>query len=229
MTRLIVGLGNPGQDYAGTRHNAGFEVLDYLARERGAELFRSARQLTVRQDPPKGLPDGMPEPSPGPFLWTYLADLDALLVQPQTFMNHSGRAVACLARWLWPSQFPITDAGGDPESAAPGYPDLMVVYDDLDLPSAQLRIRPHGGTGGHNGVRSITEHLSTDLFPRLKVGIGREGTDAARYVLQPFSASQREEIEVAYAQAAEALLDWLAHGDLEACMTRFHSRWNQDT
>ena len=122
-----------------------------------------------------------------------------------------------------------TDAGEDPESAAPGYPDLMVVYDDLDLPAAQLRIRPHGGTGGHNGVRSITEHLSTDLFPRLKVGIGREGTDAARYVLQPFSASQREEIEVAYPQAAEALLDWLAHGDLEACMTRFHSRWNEDS
>jgi PTH1 family peptidyl-tRNA hydrolase len=229
MTRLIVGLGNPGQDYAGTRHNAGFEVLEYLARERGVELFRSARQLADRAGPSPGLPRGAPASPAGAFLWTHLEDLDALLVQPQTFMNHSGRAVASLARWLWPSQFSEADAGADSEVPAHRFPDLMVVYDDLDLPSAQLRIRPHGGTGGHNGVRSITEHLSTDLFPRLKVGIGREGTDAARYVLQPFSASEREEIEVAYAQAAEALLDWLAQGDLEGCMTRFHSRWNQDS
>ncbi len=222
MTRLIVGLGNPGQDYAGTRHNAGFEVLEWLAREQGGQLFRSARQLTDRP----GLPPIAPGLASIPFLWAYLEDLDALLIQPQTFMNRSGRALASLARWLWPSP---PQGEGLEQPSAPRYPGLMVVYDDLDLPPAQLRIRPHGGAGGHNGVRSIIEHLSTDLFPRLKVGIGREGTDAARYVLQPFSASEREEIEVAYAQAAEALLDWLDKGDLEGCMTRFHSRWNQDT
>ncbi len=147
MTRLIVGLGNPGQDYAGTRHNAGFEVLEYLARERGVELFRSARQLADRAGPSPGLPRGAPASPAGAFLWTHLEDLDALLVQPQTFMNHSGRAVASLARWLWPSQFPQADASADCEVPAPRLLDLMVVYDDLDLPTGRIRLRRCGPPG----------------------------------------------------------------------------------
>ena len=75
-------------------------------------------------------------------------------------------------------------------------------------------------------MRSIIEHLGTDRFPRLRVGIGRPGTDAARHVLSPFSDSERVEAEISVREAAEALLDWLTNGDLSACMTRFHSRWN---
>jgi PTH1 family peptidyl-tRNA hydrolase len=99
--------------------------------------------------------------------------------------------------------------------------------DDLDLPLASLRIRPHGGSGGHNGLKSIVSSLGTDRFPRLRVGIGRSRTDAARHVLDRFALEEREVIDRAVAEAAEAVFTWLREGDIEACMTRFHSRWNQ--
>ena len=138
-------------------------------------------------------------------------DPDALVVKPQTFMNASGDAVAPLVRW----------AGIEPA-------DLMVVYDDLDLPVGSLRLRPHGGHGGQNGMRSIIDGLGTNAFPRLRVGIGRPSTDAARHVLSPFAPKEQVEVDISVAEAAEAALDWLTHGDLEGCMTRFHSRWTQD-
>lgn len=138
-------------------------------------------------------------------------DPDALLVKPSTFMNASGDVVAPLVRW----------AGVAPS-------ELMVVYDDLDLPVGSLRLRPHGGHGGQNGMRSIIDGLGTNAFPRLRIGIGRPSTDAARHVLSPFSPEDRVEIDISVAEAAEAALDWLSKGDIEECMTRFHSRWSQD-
>lgn len=201
MTRLVVGLGNPGPEYEGTRHNVGFAVLDRLAAERKV-LFASARKL-----------EGYG--GPRAFRWARCTAPDALLLRPETYMNLSGTVVAPVARWL----------GGE-AGFAPA--DLMVVYDDLDLPLAKLRLRPHGGAGGHNGMRSIIECLGTDRFPRLRVGIGRSGTDAARHVLTPFRKEEAEEIAISCEQAVEALLDWLRTGDLEACMTRYHSRWNQE-
>ncbi len=137
-------------------------------------------------------------------------DPDALLVKPRTFMNLSGTVVAPLVRW----------AGVESE-------DALVVVDDLDLPLASLRIRPHGGAGGHNGLRSIIDSLGTDRFPRLRVGIGRSPTEAARHVLSRFSRDEREAIDLAVAEAAEAIFFWLSTGDLERCMTRFHSRWKE--
>jgi PTH1 family peptidyl-tRNA hydrolase len=125
-------------------------------------------------------------------------------------MNRSGEVVPALARW-----------------AGVGADQVLVVVDDLDLPLAKLRLRPHGGSGGHNGLKSIIETLGTDRFPRLRVGIGRPTTDAARHVLARFDDPEREAIERALAQAGEALFDWLRDGDIEACMTRFHSRWTQ--
>ena len=137
-------------------------------------------------------------------------DPDALLVKPETYMNRSGRAVGPLVRW----------AGIELE-------DLLVVYDDIDLPGSKLRIRPHGSAGGHNGMTSIIETLETDRFPRLRLGIGRSTTDAARHVLARFTRREREEIDVSVAEAAEAILFWLRTGNIEECMARFHSRWNQ--
>ena len=78
-------------------------------------------------------------------------------------------------------------------------------------------------------MRSIIDSLRSDRFPRLRVGIGRSGTDAARHVLRPFREAERVEIDISVAEAGEAILDWLAGGDIERCMTRFHSRWNQDS
>ncbi len=212
VERLVVGLGNPGPEYDWTRHNVGFHVLDRLAAgppepgsgaPEASQLFRSASRL------------------PGYagkrcFHWFYLEPERALLVKPTTFMNRSGEALVPLLRFL-------EGEGQSVESTS-----MMVVYDDMDLPLGHLRIRPHGGAGGQNGMRSILEHLDTMSFPRLRVGIGRPGTDAARHVLEVFPPDDRVEAEISVAEAGEAILDWLRTGDLEGCMSRFHSRWNQD-
>ncbi len=198
MTRLVVGLGNPGPDYDGTRHNVGFAVLDHLARHEGL-LFRSASKL---------------EGYDGPKAFSFARSFDpaAILLEPETFMNRSGDAVLPVAKW----------AGIEAR-------DIMVVYDDLDLPLGALRLRSRGGTGGHNGMESIIERLGTDLFPRLRVGIGRPRTDAVRHVLGRFSDEERPEMEISVVQAAEAVFDWLRGDDIETCMTRYHNRWNQGT
>ena len=139
--RVVVGLGNPGPEYEWTRHNVGFHVLDRLAEDAAESdsanvapslLFRSASRL------------------PGysgkrAFHWLFLESAQALLVKPTTFMNLSGEAVAPLLRHL----------GSGESSFDPGR--MMVVYDDMDLPLGQLRIRPHGGAGGQRGMRSIIE------------------------------------------------------------------------
>ena len=134
----------------------------------------------------------------------------ALLVKPARFMNLSGEVVAPILRWL-----------------ELGPARLLVVYDDLDLPLGALRIRPHGGAGTHNGMRSIVENLATDRFPRLRVGIGPARTDAARHVLAEFDDAEEKAITTAVDEAAGAIGFWLDSGDLDACMTRYHSRWNQ--
>lgn len=150
----------------------------------------------------------------GPFPFTYarLFEPDALLVRPETFMNRSGAVVPPLLAW----------AGAEPGGC-------LVVLDDLDLPLAKLRLRPQGSSGGHNGLESILSSLGTDRVPRLRVGIGRSQTDAARHVLARFTDEERSAIDRAVAEAAEAAFAWLRSGDLAACMTRFHSRRNQGT
>ncbi|MFT5285812.1 MAG: PTH1 family peptidyl-tRNA hydrolase [Planctomycetota bacterium] len=204
--RMIVGLGNPGDEYVGTRHNVGFAVLECLASEWGL-FFESPRVLNGYE---------------GPRKFSVLLKSDTaksvategmsktICVKPTTFMNLSGTVVAPLAKW----------AGLAPE-------EILVVYDDMDLPFGALRIRPHGGAGGHNGMKSIIDSLDSDRFPRLRVGIGRSGTDAARHVLERFDSKEQEEMNVVVAQAAEALEFWADGGTIEECMTRFHSRWNQ--
>lgn len=133
---------------------------------------------------------------------------DALFVKPSTYMNRSGEAVLALKNW---SALESTS--------------ILVVYDDLDLPLTKLRIRPFGGPGTHNGMRSIVLSLGTDRFPRVRVGIGPAPTDAARHVLERFSKEQQPEIEISVAEAAEAISAWLVALDIESVMTRFHSRW----
>lgn len=196
MTRIVVGLGNPGPEYEWTRHNIGFHVLDHMARHEGL-LFRSARELEGYSGPKA-------------FQVAQSFDPDALYLKPGTFMNRSGEVIAPVARF----------AGVAPDS-------IMLIYDDLDLPLGQLRLRPHGGSGGHNGVSSTIDLLGTDRFPRLRIGIGRPRTDAARHVLERFTDKEMPEAEVSVIEASEAALDWLESGDLEACMARYHSRWNQ--
>jgi len=142
------------------------------------------------------------------FTFARSTRFDATYVKPSTYMNRSGEAVLALRDALHV----------DPGS-------ILVVYDDMDLPLGKLRIRPHGGPGTHNGMRSIVTTLGTDRFPRLRVGIGAARTDAARHVLERFTEDEQPEIEISVAESAEAITAWLESEDLESVMTRFHSRW----
>lgn len=195
MTRLVVGLGNPGPQYEWTPHNVGFHALDELAR-RSKLFFEAPAVLGAAM---AGIP----------CLLARDTRRDALLVKPMTFMNLSGTAVAPLARTL----------GVPPEQ-------VLAVFDDLDLPVGALRIRPHGGSGGHNGVRSMVQMLGSDHFPRLRIGVGRPRTDAARHVLTQLTGEARIHAEITVAHAAEFLEAWIGEPEsLEKLMTRFHSRW----
>ena len=194
--RFVLGLGNPGPEYASTRHNVGFDVVEHLARREGL-LFEPATSLE-RYDGPRT------------FACARSFEPDALLVKPLTFMNRSGEIVPALLAW----------AGATPA-------DLLVVIDDLDLEPARLRLRPAGGSGGHNGLQSILDSLGTDRVARLRVGIGRPRTDAARHVLDRFAPEEREAIDRAVAEAAAASFAWLRSGDIDRLMSRFHSRWQQ--
>ena len=199
VRRIVCGLGNPGPEYVGTRHNVGFDTLERLALHEGL-LFEG----------PQSLPDFPEAAAARRFRVARAHDPDVLLVKPETFMNRSGEVVQPLLAW----------AGLAPE-------DLLVVYDDMDLELGVLRLRPFGGAGGQKGMRSIIQCLESDRFPRLRIGIGRPPTAAARHVLAKFPERDREEIGVSMAEAIDAILFWLREGDIEACMTRFHSRWNQ--
>ena len=212
--RIVVGLGNPGPEYDWTPHNLGFHALDVLA---GDSIFEIATRLHPRAHPsakdlcgPDAGLQGEVHDGSDDFAWVGLAALRALLVKPLTFMNRSGDVVAPLARWcaLEPAE-------------------LMVVYDDMDLDLGRLRLRPHGGTGGHRGMASIVSALGTDRFPRLRIGVGRPRTDAARHVLAKLAGDELRIAEASCTEAAAAVRDWLETGDVERCMTRFHSRWNQ--
>lgn len=184
---MVVGLGNPGTEYADHRHNIGFRVVESLARTHGLAFARQK--------------------------WTkaYLADGQigsrrTLLVKPQTFMNLSGRTVGRLSR-----------AHEIPSGQ------ILVIYDDLDLPLGRLRMRSEGGAGGHKGMRSIIETLGTQAFPRLRVGIDRPPgrMDPAEYVLQPFAKEEEARITQAVERAVEAIECWLADG-IKAAMDQFN-------
>jgi PTH1 family peptidyl-tRNA hydrolase len=218
--RLVIGLGNPGPEYDWTRHNLGFHVIDRICEEQRL-LFQSASRLPGYTGPRS-------------FEWAELSAGRGWLVKPMTFMNRSGKVVGPLAHQLLSvprTELELDGEGADGSEPMPTFDPsrLLVVYDDLDLELGRLRLRPHGGHGGHNGMRSIIEHLGTNRFPRLRVGIGSPGTDAVRHVLETFPPAQRVEAEISVAESAEAILDWLGDGDIERCMTRFHSRWNRES
>jgi PTH1 family peptidyl-tRNA hydrolase len=140
--RLLVGLGNPGDRYHGTRHNVGFMALEALAR-RNSSAFRSMAKLQGQ----------VAEIGFGPGRLR--------LLMPQTFMNESGRSIRAALDWF---QFDVDQ--------------VLVVVDDMDLPLGRLRLRAKGGAGGHNGLRSTIQHLGTEAFARLRIGIGAPGRTA---------------------------------------------------
>ena len=180
--KLIVGLGNPGRKYEGTRHNIGFLVLDRMATGYGAEMANHLRwRAHVAKIPNQG----------------------AILIKPQTFMNESGQSVGTAMRFYkW-----------QPEQ-------VLVVYDDVSLPFGALRFRMAGSAGGHNGIKSIINHLSGESFPRLKIGIGQAKPGGmVGHVLGKFSTDEQNELENTLATAAEAVQFALSEGVAAAANT----------
>jgi len=178
-TWLIVGLGNPGPEYRGTRHNVGFEVIDHLADDHRIKLDQSKHKAR--------------------FGIGVVEDTTVVLVKPLTFMNLSGQAVAPLAK-----QFDIK-----PEK-------ILVIADDLDLPVGKNRLRPKGSAGGHNGHKSLIQHLGTEEYPRLKIGIGNVGkTQTIDHVLGTFPPDERDIINSAIDHAVMSIKVVLDRG-LEA-------------
>ena len=185
---LVVGLGNPGDEFSRTRHNVGAEVVELLARRHGGKLRGSkgrARGDEVR-----------------------IGDKRVALAIPLTYMNESGEAVGALARRL----------GIEPDR-------IVIVHDELDLEPAVLRLKVGGGLAGHNGLRSIKQHLHTDEFTRVRIGVGKPSSKerGADHVLSRVSKREREAMDVTIEEAADAV-ERIATDGVEAAMNRYNGR-----
>lgn len=185
--RLIVGLGNPGAEYVDTRHNAGFWLVERLAQQLHVPLSREARF------------HGFAGHARAQGIW---------FLEPQTFMNRSGQAVAALARFyrILPNE-------------------ILVLHDELDLPPGALRLKFGGGLGGHNGLKDITAHLGTQDFWRLRIGIGHPGdrNEVVNFVLKPPRKEEQADIDAAL-DRAEVAWPQLAAGDWTAAMQKLNGK-----
>ena len=182
---LVAGLGNPGREYERTRHNAGWMVLDELARRHGGS-WRSKFSGSLAE--------------------VRLADLRLALLKPETYMNDSGRSVGAAVRF-----FKV-----EPEQ-------VLVVHDDVDLEAGRLQARAGGGLAGHNGLRSLAQHLGSQDFLRLRIGVGRPGRGDPRpvadWVLSPFAPD--EDAEALISRGADAV-ETIAQDGLEAAQQRYN-------
>lgn len=183
---LIIGLGNPGKQYEKTRHNLGFMVIDVLAERTSAQVKREECRALVGN--------------------AIIEGEKVELVKPQTFMNLSGEAVACLLK-------------KDSRSIEK----MIVVVDDLALPLGKIRIRPKGSAGGHNGLKSIIECLGTENFVRLRIGIKPEHqiTDTRNFVLDRFPQADWEKVEEVLQKSADAICSIISEG-VEKAMAKFN-------
>ncbi|MBO6577134.1 MAG: aminoacyl-tRNA hydrolase [Rhodothermales bacterium] len=185
--RLLVGLGNPGEEYAETRHNVGFRVIDALAE-------RTRTKVTRRRDEML-------------FGWGKWRGRELGLAMPQTYMNRSGTALEVFVRkWkVEPSE-------------------LLVIVDDIHLPLGKLRMRPKGGSGGHNGIQDIIDWLDTQEFPRLRIGVGKEFDEGSQsdYVLSPFDAEEKDLLDDVLTQSMNAALTFVTDG-INVAMNRFNN------
>jgi len=187
--KLIVGLGNPGNDYQLTPHNMGFLAIDSIAQQCGVEVRnRQCRALTAR---------------------AVIGSEPVLLAKPETFMNLSGMSVREL----------ITKYEVRPEA------DLIVIYDELDLPWGTIRIRQRGSSAGHNGMESVIDALGTQEFLRVRLGVApdRKIADGMRYLLAPFRKARLKTLDAVLDTAAGAVNVILTEGPA-AAMNRFNRK-----
>ena len=174
---VIVGLGNPGKEYADTRHNMGYKAIDVLSSDENIEIRRNKFHSLIGQG--------------------RIAGKKVVLVKPETYMNRSGIAVREAAMYF---------------NVAPE--NLIVIYDDIDLPSGSIRIRKSGGAGTHNGMKSVVEQLGTKDFVRIRIGVGaaEAGEDLVNRVIGEVPKAERELLQKAAAEAAAAVKDIITIG-----------------
>ena len=177
--RIVVGLGNPGREYADTRHNIGFMVLAELARRNSAKAERSRFRAELTE--------------------YFMNGEKIILVAPQTYMNLSGVAVNQVVNWY---RVPIEQ--------------MLVIYDEIDLPLGQLRMRETGSAGGHNGLKSIIQEVGANKITRLRVGIGRGPGTAVAHVLSRFNPMEQQAVPDLITRAADAVELWIKEGSIAA-------------
>ncbi|KMK74488.1 aminoacyl-tRNA hydrolase [Alkalihalobacillus pseudalcaliphilus] len=185
--KLIVGLGNPGEKYAGTRHNIGFDIVDACAKEFSIEL----NQAKFKGVYGTGLVNGE----------------KVYLLKPLTYMNLSGESVRPLMDYF---QIPLED--------------LVVIYDDLDLPVGKIRLRQKGSAGGHNGMKSLIQHLGTQEFNRIRVGVDRpkNGEPIVNYVLGRYHPEERADVISSIDQSVNAMKSWTDQHTFLEVMNKFN-------
>jgi PTH1 family peptidyl-tRNA hydrolase len=168
---LIVGLGNPGEEYARTRHNIGFQCVNLVARRHGLDFDGKRAKARVAEG--------------------QVAGQRVVLAKPFTYMNLTGQSIVGLCQWykIQPAQ------------------QLLLIYDDLDLPFGVLRLRERGSAGTHNGMKSVIAQLGSQVFPRIRFGVGQgpPGRDAARYVLGRFTRDEEAQLPALQARVADAV------------------------
>ncbi|GAB4577917.1 MAG: aminoacyl-tRNA hydrolase [Anaerolineales bacterium] len=185
-TFLIVGLGNPGREYANTRHNVGFMMVDRLADMLNVTFTRAQHKALITD--------------------TRYQGHKLMLAKPQTYMNESGQAVSSLLNFY---KVPTEN--------------LIVAFDEMDLPLGQIRIRPKGGSSGQKGMKSIIQRLGHENFPRIRLGIGRPPgrIPPPDYLLQDFTYEEQTRLAPVLTDGANAVLTFVTEG-LEIAMNRFN-------
>jgi PTH1 family peptidyl-tRNA hydrolase len=187
---LVVGLGNPGPKYIGTRHNVGEDVVKLLA-ERHREQLKGGRDNALTAETRFGAPGN---------------DERVVLSFPITYMNESGQAVGAQVRRY---RIPSVDR-------------IIVIHDELDLDPGVLRVKEGGGLAGHNGLRSITAHTKSQDYLRIRIGVGKPPSGAGKnYVLSKVPKSERERLDIAVVDAADAVELIISDG-VDAAMRRYN-------
>ena len=186
LMKIIAGLGNPGQKYDKTKHNTGFMTMDHYLDE---------KDLSLNKDKFEGH-------------WTKqkINGEDVILLEPQTYMNESGRSVSQVANF-----FKV-----DPE-------DILIIQDDMDMPIGKIRIRANGKSGGHNGIKSIIRDLDTKKFNRLKIGIRHpKNATVVSWVLTPFNDEQQKLMDDAFDTSVKIIDDFIAGRDSQYLMNKYN-------
>jgi peptidyl-tRNA hydrolase, PTH1 family len=190
-TPLIVGLGNPGREYAATRHNLGWLALDELC-------------------PPASIPGGFKKKFQGAFAKGTIGAVECIFLRPETYMNESGRSVQGAMAFF---------------HTAPR--DVIVMHDELDLPFGEVRVKLGGGHAGHNGIRSLIQHLGTADFVRVRMGVGRPPAsftgEVADFLLSPFYPEERAKVPDIVSRGVDAVRKILSDG-LERAMNEINTR-----